>query len=186
MPKLTDYLRRYIERELINNYKEPREAAFANRDDALAREALADYLVHSYVDVTVPFDRLPKEWFCVDDDVRWVLPSGGPMRSAKFKEPRALPDAVRHGHAKIADARINRDYRELRDDRRAFEKEVEALRNRISALLHSCSTHKQLLDAWPEVAQYLPREITVKNLPVPSVLSLNKQLGLGAQEVKTG
>ena len=72
-------------------------------------------------------------------------------------------------------------YRQFKEHRQAidaFNKKFNELRTEITGLLYSFSTVKTLIEAWPEVAPFIPDAIAPPKLPALPIAALNEKLGL--------
>lgn len=86
-------------------------------------------------------------------------------------------------HTLKADSKLSEQFAEIEKDRDLLESKESSLRANVRATVEKFGTVKRLKEAWPEVVELLPKDLSPakKNLPAIPVKDLNSMIGLPSE-----
>lgn len=167
-----------------------REKAHETATTALA-DALYDY-THGAAEKIAK--KLPQGWVSHDKEIRIEAAgySWNPTRSGlknyslKMSKARAFPryedKAIKVGGAHG----LNDQAQAVAEEYASIQRDKEALRVKLHALVYSVTTLPRLREAWPECEQFLPdtasKAVSTAVVPVELVPQVNAALGIKAKK----
>lgn len=199
--KLTNEIRNSIVVKAMAGYKSAEKAKIEERRIAFGTEMYE----HTYGKDEATVFTLAKFWYDMDDEI--VISCEGfeqKRRNYDKSDPddlnsviplgrnRPFPNTLSCSDVTLAPAKEDRNGKhmpahplyakaqKLVKDHRVIVKQETELREKIQALLRSCNTDKQLLQAWPEAEQFLPKTFEHSTALVPVGMSdaINAALGI--------
>lgn len=164
-----------------------------NADLDAARTALADALYnHAFGDAEKIAKKLPKGWVqstngisidCAGFTWRMGEEPHKPYRSLKLSRTRLSPHYINDAFKVTPSHPLYDQAQEVVDMHAKLHAAKQALRDKLTTLVHSVASTEKLREAWPEGAKFLPDEPAKgAALPVPVNLTreVNAMMGLKA------
>ena len=167
--RLTNYIRDAIIKTLMEKRFKKQLAEFHAKEVELGLRVYQSV----YPDWKIA-SKLSEGWLCSDTCVRFrmdgqshMLPIGKSMPTPYGSKTRNLPQEM------------TKEVRDLKREEEALDALRNSARDQAKSLLYSVQTLKRLLETWPEVKPYLPKDLEqpVTALAVP-VSQLNQVFGL--------
>ena len=185
--RLSNTQREEIRKQLLDRKFSKRKKDFIKRE-----ERFRNFLYNQWYDAKVRrrINGLPDGWLRTRSSVSVRI--GVNSYGFAYSEPRRFLSKDIGGYFKEATMKfsitspVGSAWEELEADRSKQEKEYNALHSEITSALWSVNTKKQLLTAWPEIADLVEEVVkapTRKLLPVPKLDVLNHKLGLQTSSV---
>lgn len=194
-PRLSNDTRPIIMKAVITHQLQPEYTALCERSMRLVEAYYIDLVPKSIRDlpdgVLIKTDNMKLK---VGDDIEEVKFNGQfQVKDSKssytsyswFTEQPTIIRPMPYNKAMNVAAILSHDdlpyypkFKERRQAIDAFNKKFNELRTEITGLLYSFSTVKTLIEAWPEVAPFIPDAIAPPKLPALPIAALNEKLGL--------
>lgn len=176
MSKLTNQLRSDLADTLLKRRFDEAHSALAKREKALG--------IRIYEDVfdaktRAAMKRLPAGWLPTINHAKVKFEAGG-YSAVHMGEDRPVPHVKYHTTLKVYGARdpISEAYQEWESDTKSLRESRSRLEVEIRGALDSVTTIKRLLELWPELEPFVPKDGVKTLLPAINVSTLNAALKL--------
>lgn len=173
--RLTNSLRNDVAERVIHDTFDHLESDLEKRESAIANKVLDWHIGEGNLKL---MNQLPLEFFGATDRLPVASKDDG-VKYLFLKGSRRIPANMQYGLA-VDLPGTNGMWREIR----AVKSEIAAmnaakneLREKTMALLNSVQTVKRLVEVWPEVEKYLPKQAEqTENLPAVRAEDLNAMI----------
>lgn len=160
-----------IATNVVRNTMRNKKKALTEQEQALALECWEELVP---VPLRHKLQQVPSAYLHMNSGI--AVSFAGNFRVLYFDKPMPVANTCGVALNIEKDSRIHKKYLAYSEAQEARDKQQKELRREINALISPCKTTKQLLEAWPNVAECLSEDLNKrlfgeeeKHAPVPAV-----------------
>lgn len=186
--RITNSMREDIVTKIVHSRFKERKAALESRRTAFAEAAYAHEFSAEWLAAARALNKLRPGSVKMEETLYINAPdfkgdyrsSEGPSRNHNLSKEHPIPD-VFEGIVINQQHPLRKESQDIAKEHLAIIEASKALTSKLTALLHSCNTLKQLREAWPEGEAFYPGEppsYRTALVPVTLTHEINQMLGI--------